>query len=78
MVSAATDDGIGGGDIKLTALLGMIAGPCGILDLLILSCMTALVHLFAVKIRLGKWPTSIPFAPYLAAAWLLQTALAYL
>lgn len=78
VVSAATDDGIGGGDIKLTALLGMIAGPCGILDLLILSCMTALVHLFAVKIRLGKWPTSIPFAPYLAAAWLLQTALAYL
>ena len=78
VVSAATDGGIGGGDVKLTALLGMIAGPCGILDLLILSCVTALVHLFAMRIRLGKWPASIPFAPYLAAAWLLQTALIFL
>lgn len=77
-ISAATDGGIGGGDVKLTALLGMIAGPSGILDLLILSCLTALIRLFAMRIRQGKWPASIPFAPYLAAAWLLQTALAYL
>lgn len=63
---------MGGGDIKLFAVLGLHFGPALTLLLLILSCFTGL--LFALLGRLGRGE-EFPFGPAVAlAAWV--TALA--
>ena len=54
-VSLATDGGIGGGDIKLAALMAALA----------LSCFLALLHLGIRRACKRKAPGNIPFAPYL-------------
>lgn len=58
---------MGGGDIKLLALLGLYLGPGGGLLLLILACFAGL--LFAVLSRAGRGK-EFPFGPSIAlAAW---------
>ena len=64
-VSLATDGGIGGGDIKLVALLGIPFGASGLMASLALSCFFALLHLGIRKACKRKAPGNIPFAPYL-------------
>ncbi len=75
-VSLATDGGIGGGDIKLVALLGIPLGVSGLMAALVLSCLSALIHLGIRRAYKKKAAENIPFAPYLffgcAAAMLLQ------
>ncbi len=75
-VSLATDGGIGGGDIKLVALLGIPLGVSGLMAALVLSCLSALIHLGIRKAYKKKAAENIPFAPYLffgcAATMLLQ------
>lgn len=51
---------IGGGDIKLTALLGIIFGPYGILIILMLACLLALGICMPMKEK------RIPFVPFLS------------
>ena len=64
-VSLATDGGIGGGDIKLAALLGIPFGASGLMAALALSCFLALLHLGIRRACKRKAPGNIPFAPYL-------------
>ena len=64
-VSLATDGGIGGGDIKLVALLGIPFGASGLMAALALSCLFALAHLGIRKAFQRKPAGDIPFAPYL-------------
>ena len=64
-VSLATDGGIGGGDIKLVALLGIPFGASGLMAALALSCFFALLHLGIRKSCKRKPAGNIPFAPYL-------------
>ena len=75
-VSLATNGGIGGGDIKLVALLGIPLGVSGLMAALVLSCLSALIHLGIRKACKKKAAKNIPFAPYLffgcAGAMLLQ------
>ena len=75
-VSLATNGGIGGGDIKLVALLGIPLGASGLMGALVLSCLYALIHLGIRKAFQKKPAENIPFAPYLffgcATAMLLQ------
>ena len=75
-VSLATDGGIGGGDIKLVALLGIQFGVSGLMTALVLSCLYALIHLGIRKAYKKETAKNIPFAPYLffgcAATMLLQ------
>ena len=75
-VSLATNGGIGGGDIKLVALLGIPFGVSGLMTALVLSCLSALIHLGIRKACKKKAAKNIPFAPYLffgcAGAMLLQ------
>ena len=75
-VSLATDGGIGGGDIKLAALLGIPYGASGLMAVLALSCLLALLHLGIRKACRRKTSGNIPFAPYLfwgcLAATLIQ------
>ena len=75
-VSLATNGGIGGGDIKLVALLDIPFGVSGLMTALVLSCLSALIHLGIRKACKKKAAKNIPFAPYLffgcAGAMLLQ------
>lgn len=75
-VSLATNGGIGGGDIKLVALLGIPFGVFGLMTALVLSCLFALAHLSIRKAYKKEAAKNIPFAPYLffgcAAAMLLH------
>lgn len=78
-VSLATDGGIGGGDIKLAALLGIPFGASALMGALALSCLFALIHLGIRKACKRQAAGNIPFAPYLffgcLAAVLLQLLL---
>jgi len=75
-VSLATNGGIGGGDIKLVALLGIPFGVSGLMTALVFSCLSALIHLGIRRAHKKKAAENIPFAPYLffgcAGAMLLQ------
>lgn len=45
LISMVTNESIGGGDIKLVALLGICHGASGILEILVASSLLALMHL---------------------------------
>ena len=72
-VSLATNGGIGGGDIKLAALLGIPFGASGLMAALALSCFFALLHLGIRRACKRKAPGNIPFAPYLSFGCLAVT-----
>ena len=57
--------GIGGGDIKLFALMGLYLGPLASLFALIFSCVVGLLFVFAAGYGKGK---PFPFGPSIAAA----------
>jgi leader peptidase (prepilin peptidase)/N-methyltransferase len=60
-------DSMGGGDIKLFAVMGLYLGPAGSLFALMLSCLFGL--LFALLRRTGgEKGEQIPFGPSIAAA----------
>jgi len=71
--SLITDGGIGGGDIKITALLGILYGTTGILLVVVTASMAALtIHNFITAIRhTQKKDLRIPFVPYLLFGALL-------
>lgn len=67
--------GIGGGDIKLCAVLGMIYGPSGITQALLAACALAMpVILLLRRCRPDRQPTTIPFVPFLVCGCSLVTA----
>lgn len=71
-VSLATKGGIGGGDIKLVALLDICYGTDAILTILTVSCMAAFIHLTLKYVHKKGLPEKIPFVPYLAAGCTVQ------
>lgn len=60
---------IGGGDIKLAALLGILAGPKGILTT---SFSSAVYALFYLQLRCKNSKQAIPFAPFLLLGTITQ------
>ena len=73
MLAAAllTKDGMGGGDIKLTAILGFIFGIENTLELVTTAAILAAICIIICKFR--KAPTStLPFGPFLFFGCLLQ------
>jgi prepilin signal peptidase PulO-like enzyme (type II secretory pathway) len=60
-----TGGGIGGGDIKLVGLLGILYGASGLLAVLLASCLFALLHYTICRLFQHKKMERIPFAPYL-------------
>jgi len=67
LIAFATNGGIGGGDIKLIALLGIPFGAKGILTVLFVSCLLALLFEVIGMCIKRKRPANIPFAPYIFA-----------
>jgi len=65
-------EGLGGGDIKLMAMIGAFCGPYGvILILLCASLIGALVGLISMVFRGAGSTTPIPFGPFLSASAVL-------
>lgn len=75
-VALVSHGGIGGGDIKLVAVLGIPYGAFGLLSILfIVSIMATIIS--SVLSRMNKLDTEhIPFAPYLFLGSLFYTFLA--
>ena len=72
-VALITQGGVGGGDIKLVAVLGIPFGASGLLAVLFLSSVIAMVCLTILD-RLDKLDAEhIPFAPYLFIGSLIYT-----
>lgn len=72
-VALITKGGVGGGDIKLVAVLGIPFGAAGLLAVLFLSSVIAMVCILILD-RLDKLDMEhIPFAPYLFVGSLIYT-----
>lgn len=74
-VSLATGGGIGGGDIKLAAILGIPFGASGLMAVLAVSCILVLLHMGMLAIYRKERPKQIPFAPYIFWGSFLYTLL---
>lgn len=72
-VALITKGGVGGGDIKLVAVLGIPFGAAGLLAILFISSVIAIIVLTILD-RLNKLDVEhIPFAPYLFLGSLIYT-----
>lgn len=69
VVAMATKGGVGGGDIKLCALLGIIAGPQGILLTLLIAAALAMTAGGIFRLVTKEKLQSIPFVPFLAVGF---------
>lgn len=66
-------EGLGGGDIKLAAMLGAFFGWKGVVVILFLaSLLGSLTGIVLLIARRGQGTTPIPFGPFLAAGALIQ------
>ena len=74
-VSLATGGGIGGGDIKLAALLGIPFGASGLMAVLALSCILVLLHMGLRFLFRRERQEHVPFAPYIFWGSFLYTLL---
>lgn len=72
ITAMATNGGVGGGDIKLTALLGFILGTTKICILLFGACTTALLAVLIKGLINSKTNRQFPFVPFLLAGILLS------
>lgn len=65
--------GIGGGDIKLAAVMGFIYGPSQMIWILLIASTLAALAALLIRNRYGKRRLSLPFVPFLAAGSLAVT-----
>ncbi len=72
MIIALLTNAMGGGDIKLMAVLGLMFGIDGILFITLFSFVFgAFVSIFFMKYKLKNKNDEIPFTPFIASAALL-------
>lgn len=58
--------GIGGGDIKLAALMGFVYGPYQMMAILVIASGLALIPSLAIKKKNQSTTIALPFVPFLA------------
>ncbi len=65
-------EGLGGGDIKLLAMIGAFYGVYGVLFVLIVSSLVgSIAGIFNIFLRGGTSTSHIPYGPFLASAAVL-------
>ena len=75
LVAAIFCGGMGGGDIKLAALLGILYGPYGVLFILAAASLSALAFQALERFfYYRKWNT-LPFAPFLFLGSIIAVSL---
>ncbi|MCM3719814.1 prepilin peptidase [Fictibacillus phosphorivorans] len=72
LLAILSKGGIGGGDIKLMGVLGLLLGFQGAyLTLMIASVIGVLIAIVGLLAKKYNWKTAIPFGPYLAVGALV-------
>ena len=71
-------NGIGGGDIKLAAVLGFIYGVTGIIYILIISSFLAMAAGLYIQRKSGNRVLRLPFVPYIFAGVLAVTIFGFI
>jgi len=67
--------GIGGGDIKLAAVLGFVYGPFGITGILLVAAPAAMVYSVIRRKRSGGQTLHLAFVPFILLGSFLLTAI---
>ena len=62
---------MGGGDIKLFTVIGVVIGPLPLLAVLVLASVLSLVYVGIDFIITKKFKRKLPFGPFIALASLL-------
>lgn len=75
MISLATGGGIGGGDIKFVALLGMLYGALHTFLLIFVAALLVLIHMGLQFLHRRQYTRHVPFVPYLWGGCALVTLL---
>jgi leader peptidase (prepilin peptidase)/N-methyltransferase len=74
LIAFLSKGGLGGGDIKLMAVLGMAAGwPFVLLVFLLAFVSGAVAGLILLLIKRKTWRATLPFAPFLSLAFFLTS-----
>ena len=68
MDSILKKDSLGGGDIKLFALLGLFLGFFGAYELIVISCLLGLAFAGIRRLLMPEAPSEFPFGPAIAAS----------
>ena len=72
-LASKNNQGVGGGDIKLAAILGYIYGPYGIIGILLIASIITLPIGAAMK-RKHNEKLHLPFVPFMAVGCMFVTA----
>lgn len=72
-VALVTNGSVGGGDIKLIAILGILYGAWGLLAVLMLACISALLFALIASRIDSQELYNIPFAPFIFVGSLIYT-----
>ena len=75
IAAMVSNNGIGGGDIKLAALLGILYGPYGVLFILTAASLSALAFQALERFFYYRILTSLPFAPFLFLGSIMAVSL---
>jgi prepilin signal peptidase PulO-like enzyme (type II secretory pathway) len=75
IAAMVSNNGIGGGDIKLAALLGILYGPYGVLFILTAASLSALAFQALERFFYYRKLTSLPFAPFLFLGSIMAVSL---
>ena len=75
IAAMVSNNGIGGGDIKLAALLGILYGPYGVLFILTAASLSALAFQALERFFDYRKLTSLPFAPFLFLGSIMAVSL---
>lgn len=75
IAAMVSNNGIGGGDIKLAALLGILYGPYGVLFILTAASLSALAFQALERFFYYRKLTSLPFAPFLFLGSIIAVSL---
>ena len=75
IAAMVSNNGIGGGDVKLAALLGILYGPYGVLFILTAASLSALAFQALERFFYYRKLTSLPFAPFLFLGSIMAVSL---
>lgn len=74
LIAFLSRGGLGGGDVKLMAVLGLAAGwPFVLLIFLLAFVSGAMAGLLLLFFKRKTWSAALPFAPFLSLAFLLTS-----
>lgn len=74
-IASVLTDKIGGGDWKLTALLGVLIGIHTAFVTVVMGCIIFIISSFVIEKRKGKGDTLFPFVPSLTVGYIVTLIL---